>query len=126
MRLRLLAGALALVGIAPAFAAEAPRTACPGVAIVLNLTVAPGAGPQFEALFDGMARKARREDGVRFYQLGRSRTEPLGYTIIEAYRDQAAFDRHRTAAYMKTALQAWGPLLAGKPSAQVLDACLPR
>jgi len=93
------------------------------IAIVATLRVQDGKGPDLEALFrDLMAKVRANEPGNLAYQLAKSRTEANTYKVLELYKDEAGLEAHRASAHFKAAGPSFGPILAGRPDIEYLDA----
>jgi quinol monooxygenase YgiN len=93
------------------------------ITIIGHVKVRPDRTGEFEKLYlDYAARVKANEPGVLVYQLNRSRTELGAYAVIEIYRDQAALDAHRAAAYFQAAIAAIGACVEGAAQPEYLDA----
>ena len=57
--------------------------------------VAPGAVGQGLALMQALATASRREDGNLRFQAAQERDRPNRFVVIEAWKNQAAFEAHR-------------------------------
>lgn len=90
MRLFFLTLAAAMLfGVATAVAQDA---------IVYGATyveVAPGSIPQGIALLKSLAAASRKEDGDLRFQVAQERDRPNRFVVIEAWKNQAAFEGHR-------------------------------
>ena len=67
-------------------------------AIVYGATyveVAPGAIPQALALLKALSTASRKEEGNLRAQVAQERDRPSRFVVIEAWKDQAAFEAHR-------------------------------
>ncbi len=67
-------------------------------AIVYGATyveVAPGSIPQGIALLKSLASASRKEDGDLRFQIAQERDRPNRFVVIEAWKNQAAFEGHR-------------------------------
>jgi quinol monooxygenase YgiN len=87
----LLAAAMLPAGAATAVAQEA---------VVYGATyveVAPGATSQGIALLKALTAASRKEDGNLRFQAVQERERPNRFVVIEAWKDQAAFEAHRKA-----------------------------
>ena len=92
------------------------------IGVIATVSVA---GDKVE-LFERVARELEaqvkaHEPGVLLYRMTRSRTEPNTYKNLEIFKDQAAFDAHQEADYLKAALGQLGACLAGEPHVEFLD-----
>jgi len=79
-------------------AALLPAGAAAQEAIVYGATyveVAPGATSQGIELLKALAAASRKEDGNLRFQVVQERQRPNRFVVIEAWKDQAAFDGHR-------------------------------
>ena len=93
------------------------------IGVVATLKVQEGKGPELEAVFKTLAEQVRsRETGCHLYQLTKSRTEPDTYKVMELYADQDALTHHGGTDYFKANGAKMGPLLAGRPHIELLDA----
>jgi quinol monooxygenase YgiN len=93
------------------------------IAIIATLRIKDGQAAEFERIFTEMAEAVRRnEEGNRFYQLTRSRTETNTYRALEVYADEDALQAHRAAEHFKSLGAQLGPTLAGRPDIEYLDA----
>ena len=61
---------------------------------------------------------SKEEDGCLLYQLCKGKQG--GYTVIELYRSQAAFDHHNQTPHFIAAATKHGHMLSGKPEVRVL------
>ena len=79
-------------------AALLPAGAAAQEAIVYGATyveVAPGATSQGIELLKALAAASRKEDGNLRFQVVQERQRPNRFVVIEAWKDQAAFEGHR-------------------------------
>ena len=84
--------------LAAAMLAAGAATAVAQEAIVYGATyveVAPGAISQATALIKALAAASRKEDGNLRFQAAQEHDRPNRFVMIEAWKDQAAFDAHR-------------------------------
>jgi quinol monooxygenase YgiN len=79
-------------------AALIPAAAVAQEAVVYGATyveVAPAATSQAVGLLKALAAASRKEDGNLRFQVVQERQRPNRFVVIEAWKDQAAFDGHR-------------------------------
>jgi quinol monooxygenase YgiN len=81
--------AATLFGVATAVAQDA------SVYGATYVEVAPGSIPQGIALLKSLAAASREEDGDLGFQVAQERDRPNRFVVIEAWKDQAAFEGHR-------------------------------
>jgi len=69
--------------------------------VVLAVTWMAKIGHEAEvaALFSKLTEESRKEPGCAVYQVHRHRTDGRRFFIYEQYKDDAALEVHRTAAY---------------------------
>jgi quinol monooxygenase YgiN len=96
------------------------------IGVVAVLKIKEGTEAQFEAGFKELAEKVRaNEPGNIFYQLTKSRSEPLTYKVLELYADEEALKHHGQTEYFRAAGgTVFAPVLAGRPEIEYLDAVL--
>lgn len=71
--------------------------------VVAKIRAAQGKGDALAALLAEQAAVVRRQEpGCLAYRPHRSTTDPEQFIFYEQYRDQAAFDAHRTAPHLAT------------------------
>jgi quinol monooxygenase YgiN len=94
------------------------------IGVVAVLKIKEGTEAQFEAGFKELAGKVRaNEPGNIFYQLTKSRSEPLTYKVLELYADEEALKHHGQTEYFRAAGGAvFAQALAGRPEVEYLDA----
>lgn len=93
------------------------------IGVVAILRVREGKGPKFEGVFRELAAKVRAEEpGNLVYQLTKSRAEPDTYKVLELYADQDALARHGATDHFRDLGRKMGPLMAGRPEVEYLDA----
>lgn len=67
-----------------------------------RVRVKEGQKASFESLFGELQAKVREsETGTVYYDLFRSRTDPLGYFVLEKYESQEAWEAHQHSAHGK-------------------------
>ena len=91
------------------------------IAIVGRMQVKTEKAELFERLWRELSEASGREEGCIFYQLMKSRTEPLTYRNIEVFRDQTAFDLHVQTAYLLERMAPLGECIEGEPQVEYLD-----
>jgi len=93
------------------------------IGVVATLKVQVDKTSEFENVFLGLAAKVKaKEPGCIAYQLTRSRTEAGTYKVLELYASEDALKAHGLSDYFKAAGAAMGPLMAGRPEIEYLDA----
>jgi quinol monooxygenase YgiN len=93
------------------------------IGVVATLRVKDGQGEALEAVFKQLAAAVRaNEPGNLMYQLTKSRTEPNTYKVLELYQDQDALTAHGQSEHFKTFGPQMGPVMAGRPDVEYLDA----
>jgi quinol monooxygenase YgiN len=92
-----------------------------GVVAVLKVQVDKTA--DFEKVFLDLQNKVKaNEPGCIVYQLTKSRAEAGVYKVLELYASEDALKAHGSSDYFKAAGAAMGPLMAGRPEIEYLDA----
>jgi len=124
MRIRLLAGTLALL-LASALQAQAPAPAASPAAtpapttFVVKFKVKPGQNAAFEnALLEMQDSVRKHEPGNVYYDFFRDPASPQVYVIIERYKDQAAVTAHGQSEHAKKVIATIRDMLDGTPEAQ--------
>ena len=93
------------------------------IGVVAVLKVQPDKTADFEKVFLDLAAKVKaNEPGGLTYQLTRSKIEAGTYKVLELYASEDALKAHGGSDYFKAAGAAMGPLLAGRPEIEYLDA----
>lgn len=93
------------------------------IVVIAALTAKEGREAEFEQVFLRMTDAVRaNEPGNSLYQLARSRDEPRGYRVFEAYADDAALEAHRASAHYKEGGRALRELVEAPPKVDVYDA----
>jgi len=70
---------------------------------IKHVVIHPGKDQEFLKLFGILkAEITKHEPGNVYYDLYRSRKDPLTYVVTERYRDEAAWKAHQNSAYGKT------------------------
>jgi len=64
------------------------------LAFIVDIVIKVGMEADFEALSAQTAKSARAEEGCRMYQYFRDREDPRRFTLVERFRDEAAFIEH--------------------------------
>ena len=90
------------------------------VSLIAKLTAAEGKSAEVEAALQGVIAAADEEDGLEVYSAHRSDADEGVYYFFELYRDGAAFEVHGKGDRMRTAMGAFGGLLAGRPEITML------
>ncbi|MEY2960014.1 MAG: hypothetical protein RLZZ01_2582 [Actinomycetota bacterium] len=85
------------------------------ISLIAKLTAADGKAADLEAALHGVIAAAEEEDGLEVYSAHRADDQPGVYYFFEVYRDQDAKDVHGKGEAMRTAMGAFGGLLAGRP-----------
>lgn len=69
---------------------------------IKKILVHKGKEADFEKLFFEMLTYIRKEEtGNIYYELYKDRSKARGYTVIEKYKDQAAWQKHQDSEYGK-------------------------
>ena len=93
------------------------------IGVVAVLKVQPDKTADFEKVFLDLAAKVKaNESGCLMYQLTRSKIEAGTYKVLELYASDEALKAHSGSDYFKAAGAAMGPLMAGRPEIEYLDA----
>ena len=93
------------------------------IGVVAVLKVQPDKTADFEKVFLDLAAKVKaNEPGCLTYQLTRSKIEAGTYKVLELYASEDALKAHGGSDYFKAAGVAMGPLMAGRPEIEYLDA----
>jgi quinol monooxygenase YgiN len=93
------------------------------IGVVAVLKVQPDRAGDFEKVFLDLQNKVKAsEPGCLVYQLTRSKAEAGTYKVLELYASQGALKHHGGTDYFKAAGAAMGPLMAGRPEIEYLDA----
>ena len=93
------------------------------VGVVANLRIKPGVNAEFETAFRHFQQTVRSsEPGVVYFGLHRSQTDATAYTVLEQYRDSAAFAHHQQTPHYQAIPATFGAFMAGPPHIEVLDA----
>ena len=115
----MLAAAMLPVGAATVAAQEA---------VVYGATyveVAPEAIPQGIALLKALSAASRNEDGNLRFQVVQERDRPSRFVVIEAWKDQAAFEGHRKGKPYAEFNEKLGPIRNAPPDERVHNALAP-
>lgn len=92
------------------------------ITLLATFTVHADCTEAFEGVIARLAPQVRAtEPGVTFYQLARSRTDPLVYRMWEVYVDQAALDAHGQTPHLLAEMDALMACQARPPAIEVLD-----
>jgi quinol monooxygenase YgiN len=103
-------------------AALLPTGAAAQEAIVYGATyveVAPAATSQAIGLLKALAAASRKEDGNLRFQVVQERQRPNRFVVIEAWKDQAAFDGHRKGKPYAEFNEKLGPIRNAPPDERV-------
>jgi quinol monooxygenase YgiN len=93
------------------------------VGVIANLTIKAGMNAGFEAAFRQFQQTVRKsESGVVYFGLHRSRLDATRYSVMEQYRDEAAYAAHQQTPHYKAIPATFKDFMAGPPDIQVLDA----
>ena len=93
------------------------------IGVVAVLKVQPDKTADFEKVFLDLAAKVKaNEPGCLTYQLTRSKIEAGTYKVLELYASDDALKAHSGSDYFKAAGATMGPLMAGRPEIEYLDA----
>ena len=85
------------------------------VALLAKLPVQPDKRDEFVAAFSSMFPVVEDEPDTLAYVLHTDDSDENLFWVYELYQDQAALDEHGRSDAMKAAIEAFGPLLAGRP-----------
>lgn len=91
------------------------------ILFVTRVRVRPGAAEDFAALVAEVRRAALAVDGVLCYEFGASPRDPCRFAVVEAYRDEAARQRHLSAPGFAAVLDAARALALEMASEQYLS-----
>lgn len=76
----------------------------------------------FENLLTRLVRHVHaNEPGTTFFQMVRSRTDPLTYLVIEQYADEAALSAHSDTNYLKATVPEMLTYLSAPPALESFD-----
>ena len=85
------------------------------LAVVAHIKVKEGTQADFEAVAKQLVEKVNEnEEGCVLYQLHKG-DDPLVYTFLERYKDQAATEAHRKSDHFRTLGRAMGEFMDGPP-----------
>ncbi|ANL50999.1 antibiotic biosynthesis monooxygenase protein (plasmid) [Rhizobium phaseoli] len=92
------------------------------IGMIVKLVVKEDCYTGFEHAFAAQAAAVRsNEPGNRVYELFRSRTRPLTYTLVEIYDDEVALAAHRASPHMAVHRPLTAPFVAGQPEIATFD-----
>ncbi len=92
---------------------------------LVTLKINAGENAQFEAIFkELMAQVRANEPGCLTSQLVKGRADANTHKVFELYKDEAAFEAHRTPDHFRTLGQAMGAHIAGRPEIEHLDSVI--
>ena len=91
------------------------------ISLIAKLTAADGKADELEVALRGVVEAAAEEEGLEVYSAHAAADEPGVYYFFELYRDQAAMDVHGKGDAMRTAMGAFGGLLAGRPEITMMS-----
>ena len=91
------------------------------ISLIAKLTAADGKADELEVALRGVIAAAAEEEGLEVYSAHAAADEPGVYYFFELYRDQAAMDVHGKGDGMRTAMGAFGGLLAGRPEITMMS-----
>lgn len=83
------------------------------VTMIGSITCQEGKETEMEAVLSQMVEAAREEPGVEIYSYHRG--EGSTFSFFALMTDDEAVQQHGQTEAMKTAMQAFGPLMAGPP-----------
>lgn len=87
----------------------------------VRFTFDPADGDKAEAIFRELREASRAEAGVVAFDVGRGQETPTVFALWEVYRDQAAFDYHKTTDhYQRLVINGVRPL-SKERSAEILS-----
>ncbi|SEM70749.1 putative quinol monooxygenase [Cryobacterium luteum] len=88
----------------------------PVIALYAEFTALPGHEKEVSRLLQGLTIHVRQEAGCIRFDPHRLGSDPAAFFVYEEYRDPAAFDAHRAAAYGAAFNLALAPLVEGDGS----------
>lgn len=91
------------------------------ISVIAKLTAADGKADELEVALRGVIEAAAEEEGLEVYSAHAAADEPGVYYFFELYRDQAAIDVHGKGEGMRSAMGAFGGLLAGRPELTMMS-----
>ena len=91
------------------------------ISLIAKLTAADGKADELEVALRGVVEAAAEEEGLEVSSAHAAADEPGVYYFFELYRDQAAMDVHGKGDAMRTAMGAFGGLLAGRPEITMMS-----
>ncbi|MET0338526.1 MAG: putative quinol monooxygenase [Caulobacter sp.] len=92
------------------------------LAVIATLKVQDGKAAEFESVMKELAAQVKAtEPGNISYKVGKSRTEPNTYKVLEVYADEDAFKTHGRTDHLRAAGAKFAELLAGRPEVEQLD-----
>jgi quinol monooxygenase YgiN len=102
-----------------------PAAAMAQEAVVYGATyveVAPGATSQAVGLLKALGAATRKEDGNLRFQVVQEHERPNRFVVIEAWKDQAAFEGHRKGKAYAEFNEKLGPIRNAPPDERVHNA----
>ena len=93
------------------------------IGVIANLRIKPGVNAEFETAFRRFQQTVRSsEPGVVYFGLHRSQMDATAYTVMEQYRDGAAWDAHQQTPHYLAIPATFSAFMAGPPHIEVMDA----
>lgn len=93
------------------------------IAIIATIRVKEDKVRDFEVIALALEAAVKaHEPGCLLYRMTKSRTEPLTYKNVEAFRDQAALDAHTAADYFLASLAPLRACVSAPSEVEFLDA----
>jgi quinol monooxygenase YgiN len=71
------------------------------VYVVTHVDIVPTAKDQGQALLEQLADASRKDDGNLRFELLQQNSRPNHFTLVEAWKDQTAFEAHAMAAHTR-------------------------
>jgi quinol monooxygenase YgiN len=87
------------------------RIAAPPRVLFAEFTALPGRRGEVVALISALRDHVRQEPGNLQFAVSTRANSPESFFVYEEYRDEAAFEQHRNAAYGATFNAALGELI---------------
>ena len=91
------------------------------VSVIAKLPIKEGKAEEAVAAIKELMVQVAREEGTLFYTLNRDQSNPNTLTIMERYKDKAAFDVHASTPHFKAFFAKSRAFLGGKPEVTMMD-----
>ncbi len=89
------------------------------VRVVLRLTAQPEAIDPLKSVLLTLADQSRKENGCTGYEVLQNKADPVDFTLVEAWTNEAALDAHLTTPHVQQAFAQGIPLLSGAPDRRI-------